>query len=120
MLQSHYRAPLNFSNNSLLEANTSLSSLYRSVEDLSVNGDPDNEILTNLEDDVNTPKVFSRLHYLSEQANKGSIEAAQLLKNSSLIDFNSFATGIILSSRSNANISGLRGTLLLFLYSKCI
>ena len=85
LLQSHYRAPLNFSNNSLLEANTSLSSLYRSVEDLSVNGDPDNEILTNLEDDVNTPKVFSRLHYLSEQANKGSIEAAQLLKNSSPI-----------------------------------
>ena len=85
LLQSHYRAPLNFSNNSLLEANTSLSSLYRSVEDLSVNGDPDKEILTNLEDDVNTPKVFSRLHYLSEQANKGSIEAAQLLKNSSPI-----------------------------------
>ena len=85
LLQSHYRAPLNFLNNSLLEANTSLSSLYRSVEDLSVNGDPDQEILVNLEDDVNTPKVFSRLHYLSEQANKGSIEAAQLLKNSSPI-----------------------------------
>ena len=85
LLQSHYRAPLNFSNNSLLDANTSLSSLYRSVEDLSVSGDPDKEILTNLEDDVNTPKVFSRLHYLSEQANKGSIEAAQLLKNSSPI-----------------------------------
>ena len=85
MLQSHYRAPLNFLNNSLLEANTSLSSLYRSVEDLTVNGDPDQEILVNLEDDVNTPKVFSRLHYLSEQANKGSIEAAQLLKNSSPI-----------------------------------
>ena len=85
LLQSHYRAPLNFSNNSLLEANTSLSSLYRSVEDLSVNGDTDKEILTNLEDDVNTPKVFSRLHYLSEQANKGSIEAAKLLKNSSQI-----------------------------------
>ncbi len=85
LLQSHYRAPLNFSNNSLLEANTSLSSLYRSVQDLSVNGDPDKEILTNLEDDFNTPKVFSRLHYLSEQANKGSIESAQLLKNSSQI-----------------------------------
>ena len=85
LLQSHYRAPLNFSNNSLLEANTSLSSLYRSIEDLTVNGDPDKEILTNLEDDVNTPKVFSRLHYLSEQANKGSVEAAQLLKNSSPI-----------------------------------
>ncbi len=85
LLQSHYRAPLNFSNNSLLEASTSLSSLYRSVEDLSVNGDPDKEILTNLENDINTPRVFSRLHYLSEQANKGSIEAAQLLKNSSPI-----------------------------------
>ncbi len=85
LLQSHYRAPLNFSNKSLLEANTSLSSLYRSIENLSVNGDPDEEILTNFEDDINTPKVFSRLHYLSEQANKGSVEAAQLLKNSSQI-----------------------------------
>ncbi len=85
LLQSHYRAPLNFSNNSLLEANTSLSSLYRSIEGLSLTGDLDKEILTNLEDDVNTPRVFSRLHYLSEQANKGSVEAAQLLKNSSPI-----------------------------------
>ena len=85
LLQSHYRAPLNFSNNSLLEANTSLSSLYRSVEDLSVNGDPDKEIIANLEDDVNTPKAYSRLHYLSEQSNKGSVEAAQILKNSSPI-----------------------------------
>ncbi len=85
LLQSHYRAPLNFSDNSLLEANTSLSSLYRSIENLSINGDPDKEILTNLEDDLNTPKVFSRLHFLSEQANKGSVEAAQLLKNSSSI-----------------------------------
>ena len=85
LLQSHYRAPLNFSNHSLIEANSSLSSLYRSIENLAVDGYPDEEVLTNLEDDINTPKVFSRLHYLSEQANKGSIEAAQLLKNSSSI-----------------------------------
>ena len=35
--------------------------------------------------DLNTPKAIKRAHYLSEQANKGSKEASQLLKNSSKI-----------------------------------
>ncbi len=85
LLQAHYRAPLNFSYESLKEANSSLSSLYRSVKGLNVNGDPDKEILNHLKSDINSPSILSRLHYLSEQSNKGSLEAAQLLKNSSPI-----------------------------------
>ena len=85
LLQAHYRAPLNFSYESLKEANSSLSSLYRSVKGLNVNGDPDKEILNHLKSDINSPSILSRLHYLSEQSNKGSFEAAQLLKNSSPI-----------------------------------
>ena len=85
LLQAHYRAPLNFSYKSLEEANSSLSSLYRSVKGLNVNGDPDKEILNHLKSDINSPSILSRLHYLSEQSNKGSLEAAQLLKNSSPI-----------------------------------
>ena len=33
--------------------------------------------------DLNTPKAIARSHYLAENANKGSKEAGQLLKNSS-------------------------------------
>ena len=32
---------------------------------------------------MNTPKAIARFHYLAENANKGSKEAGQLLKNSS-------------------------------------
>ena len=47
--------------------------------------DPDKEILINLCDDLNTPKALARAHYLADQANKGSKESAQKLKNSSSI-----------------------------------
>ena len=62
-----------------------MSRLYRSVENVEINGAPDDIILKNLMSDLNTPKAIARAHYLSEQANKGSKEASQLLKNSSKI-----------------------------------
>ena len=62
-----------------------MSSLYRSVENVEINSAPDDIILKNLMSDLNTPKAIARAHYLSEQANKGSKEASQLLKNSSKI-----------------------------------
>ena len=85
LLQAHYRAPLNYNYNILEEINNSLSRLYRSVENVEINGAPDDIILKNLMSDLNTPKAIARAHYLSEQANKGSKEASQLLKNSSKI-----------------------------------
>ena len=85
MLQTHYRAPLNFRYDYLNESKTSLSRLYRAVEGLEVNGNPDEEILKCLKNDLNTPKAIARSHYLAENANKGSKEAGQLLKNSSKV-----------------------------------
>ena len=35
--------------------------------------------------DLNTPKALARAHYLADQANKGSKECAQQLKNSSKV-----------------------------------
>ena len=84
-MQAHYRAPLSFSNNTLIEAKKSLSRLYRSVDGFEINGEPDQEIMKNLYNDLNTPKVLARAHYLAEQANKGSKECAQQLKNSSKV-----------------------------------
>ncbi len=85
LLQAHYRAPLSFSNNTLIEAKKSLSRLYRSVDGFEINGEADQEIMKNLYNDLNTPKVLARAHYLAEQANKGSKECAQQLKNSSKV-----------------------------------
>ena len=85
LLQAHYRAPLSFSKKSLEEAKKSLSRLYRAVDGFEVNGNPDKELIINLCDDINTPKALARAHYLTDQANKGSKECAQKLKNSSKI-----------------------------------
>ena len=85
LLQAHYRAPLSFGKNTLTEAHKSLSRLYRAVDGFEIDGDPDKEILINLCDDLNTPKALARAHYLADQANKGSKESAQKLKNSSSI-----------------------------------
>ena len=83
LLQAHYRAPLSFSKKSLEEAKKSLSRLYRAVDGFEVNGKPDEELIINLCDDINTPKALARAHYLTDEANKGSKECAQKLKNSS-------------------------------------
>jgi cysteinyl-tRNA synthetase len=85
LLQGHYRAPLSFNNKTLTEAKKSLSRLYRSVDGFEINGDPDQKIMENLYQDLNTPKALARAHYLADQANKGSKECAQQLKNSSKV-----------------------------------
>ena len=84
LLQTHYRAPLNFKYKYLNDAKSSLSRLYRAVDGFKVDGNPDEKISKYIKNDLNSPKAISRAHYLSEQSNKGSREAGQLLKNSSL------------------------------------
>jgi cysteinyl-tRNA synthetase len=95
LLQAHYRAPLSFGNRTVNEANKSLSRLYRAVDGFDVDGESDKEILKNLSDDLSTPKALARAHFLADQANKGSKECAQKLKNSSLI------LGILSNSSEN-------------------
>ena len=95
LLQAHYRAPLSFGNRTVNEANKSLSRLYRAVDGFDVDGESDKEILKNLSDDLSTPKALARAHFLADQANKGSKECAQKLKNSSSI------LGILSNSSEN-------------------
>ena len=85
LMQAQYRAPLSFSKKSLDEATKSLSRLYRAVEGFEVNDGQDTQIIDNLCDDLNSPKALARLHYLADEANKGSKECAQKLENSSNI-----------------------------------
>jgi len=98
LLQGHYRAPLSFSDKTLIEAKKALSRLYRSVDGFQINGDPDQQIMEYLYQDLNTPKALARAHYLADQANKGSKECGQQLKNSSkVLGILSLSTNIWLS-----------------------
>jgi len=85
LMQAQYRTPLSFTKKSLDEATKSLSRLYRATEDFEVNDGQDTQIIENLCDDLNSPRALARLHYLADEANKGSKECAQKLKNSSNI-----------------------------------
>ena len=63
LLQTHYRAPLNFKYQYLNKARSSLNRLYRAVEGFKVEGQQDDKILKFLADDLNTPKVLARAHF---------------------------------------------------------
>lgn len=103
LMQAHYRAPLNFSKKSLIEAKKSLARLYRATEGYEVDGEIDKEIIDNVNEDLNTPKALARAHYLADQSNKGSRECAQLLKNSSkILGFLSHSSDEWFKNRNNS------------------
>ena len=76
LLTAHYRSPLNFSQDLLNQAQTSLDSLYGALRDaegvgvdceLSLAGEPFYEALN---DDLNTPIAIAELHALAKALNK--------------------------------------------------
>ena len=73
-LTTHYRKPLNWTHNSLLEAKKSLDSFYRILEQYSkvsfLKLDIRKDVLEALYNDLNTSKVLSILHELSKEHNK--------------------------------------------------
>ncbi|NRA73564.1 MAG: cysteine--tRNA ligase [Rickettsiales bacterium] len=76
-LTTHYRKPLNWTHNSIIEAKKSLDSFYRilalypkgSLEKAKIN----NDLLEALYDDLNTPKALSILHELAKTYNKATV-----------------------------------------------
>ena len=73
-LTTHYRKPLNWTKNSLIEAKKSLDSFYRILERHSESSllklDIREDVLDALYSDLNTSKVLSILHELSKEYNK--------------------------------------------------
>ena len=102
LLTAHYRAPLDFSIDGVVEAKAALAGLYRAVDGADGDGaagdgaagdgaagdgaagkaGPDAGVLEALGDDLNTPKALSRLHELARMANKGDAGAAASLNAS--------------------------------------
>jgi len=81
MLQTHYRQPLNWTTNSLREAQRVLDHWYELMGGVA----PKMlcaDVLDALTDDLNTPKAVASLHELRTEAAKGSVAAASSLKAS--------------------------------------
>jgi len=82
LLNAHYRAPLDWSDNTLLQAKRRLDGLYQTMRGLKdVQPDPDavmpEVFLDALNDDLNTPRALAELSSLARQANTVA-EGAQL------------------------------------------
>ena len=86
LLSSHYRSPLNYSEENLLNAKKALMRLYQTIKDISLTDDSLNEDWINqfneaMNDDFNTPIALSVLCQLSHEVNKNnSSDLAATLK----------------------------------------
>jgi len=90
LISSHYRSPLNYSEEGVLEAKTSLDRLYTSLIDLDlrkVKYSDDEDLISPfkkaMEDDFNVPSALAALFDLAKSINlakeKGNIEEANVL-----------------------------------------
>jgi cysteinyl-tRNA synthetase len=86
LLSSHYRAPLDLSDDAMRDARNGLDRLYRAVgESTAIPDRVDKEFAAHLLDDLNTPAAFARLHELARLANKREIGACEALKSSAAV-----------------------------------
>ena len=72
LLQAHYRAPLDFSRDTLAEAKSGLDRLYRALRDAggAEPGEPVPAVLSALLDDLNTPAAIAALHETATELNR--------------------------------------------------
>jgi cysteinyl-tRNA synthetase len=79
LLSSHYRSPLNYSEENLLNAKKALTRMYQSIKEapsIAPNGEYDNhwieQFIQAMNDDFNTPVALAVLFQLSREVNKNS------------------------------------------------
>ncbi len=75
LLSTHYRSPLDFTKDGILQARNALDRLYgalRAVQDIDVDQMPaaPADVVAALSDDLNTPLAISKLHGLAGELNK--------------------------------------------------
>jgi len=96
LLSTHYRQPLDWQDDTLSQAKSSLERLYTAMKDVQPNAGQDHideMVVRALEDDLNTPKAIGRLHELAHLINKTSnahekLEAQQkLFQSGQLLGF---------------------------------
>jgi len=85
LLNAHYRQPLDWSDDVLIEAKRKLDRLYGTLRDVSgwqndwESTDPDPVFVAALEDDINTPRAFAALFDIARDANRSRSDAERIL-----------------------------------------
>jgi cysteinyl-tRNA synthetase len=74
LLSAHYRQPLDFTRDKLREAKAQLDGLYGALRHVSEEeaGEPPQDLLDALSDDLNTPLALAVLHEIASRLNKAS------------------------------------------------
>ncbi len=80
MLMTHYRHPLDWTDEGSRTARTILDRWYRAAGDAQPSHDLPTSFVAALDDDLNTPEAFAVMHELAAEALKGSAAAASSLK----------------------------------------
>ena len=80
MLMTHYRQPINWTVKGLTEAQKTLDHWYELTSEVEGNCILCADVLTALQDDLNTPKAITALHELRREAVKGEKGATECLK----------------------------------------
>ena len=78
LLSAHYRQPLDWSQNSLEQAQATLDRLYGLLRDHETNhpAEPDGDVIAALEDDLNTPTALAALNRVAREASSEGTHAA--------------------------------------------
>jgi cysteinyl-tRNA synthetase len=111
MLRGHYRQPIGWTVGALEEAEATLDRWYDAVGDVEPKGEPDEDVLSALADDLNTPEAIARLHRLAhpavaEAATARFLEAGQLLAPE-LLKSSANLLGLLRQTRSERRASAL-------------
>jgi cysteinyl-tRNA synthetase len=87
LLRTHYRSPLDFSDQGLVEAKRELDRFYRALEQVpeAEAGDIPPIVLEALCDDLNTPLALSAMHALGDAALTGDRKAVSGLKSAGAV-----------------------------------
>jgi cysteinyl-tRNA synthetase len=97
MLRTHYRQPIDWTVKALEEAEATLDGWYDAAGDVEAKGEPDEDVLNALADDLNTPEAVAGLHRLAGRTN-----ARELLKTSANL------LGLLRPARSERQAAAVR------------
>ena len=74
MMSTHYHQPLNWTDEGLKQSKQAMDRLYTALRNTAPvdlqDAEPSSEVVSALQDDLNTPKAIAHLHYLVSEMNK--------------------------------------------------
>jgi cysteinyl-tRNA synthetase len=87
MLSTHYRQPINWTQQKLEEAAVTLSTFRQRCFD-DGGSEPANEVLDALKDDLNTPQAIAELHKLFDRSQKGQVSSSAVRSSCRFLGIN--------------------------------